>query len=257
MTTFGAAYSAGTAAWAAGPERVYQPLADLLVEFSPEPVRGRRVLDLGSGTGAGSRAAMAGGAHVVAADLAIGMLLRDRDLRPPSTVGDARCLPFRPSAFDIVLAPFALNHLEDPAEGVREAGRIGRLLVASTYAADDEHPAKEAVEAALSELGWVRPRWYGELKSAMAAWGTVDQATAAVARGGLRAVAVERREVAFPDLGPADMVAWRMGLAYCASFVEALEPEAQGLVFDRALELLGADPPPIIRRVIFLAATPG
>ena len=51
MSTAGAAYSAGASAWASGPARVYQPLAELLVDFSPLPLGGRLVLDLGSGTG--------------------------------------------------------------------------------------------------------------------------------------------------------------------------------------------------------------
>jgi hypothetical protein len=154
----------------------------------------------------------------------------------------------------VVLAPFSLNHLDDPAAGVREAGRVGDLLVASTYAADDDHPAKAAVETALSEVGWERPPWYLVVKTAMAAWGTVESATAVVERGGMRPRLVERREIAFPDLGPADMVAWRMGLASSAGFVETLDPEAQRTVVNRALALLGRNPDPIVRRVIFLAA---
>jgi SAM-dependent methyltransferase len=255
LSTVGAAYSTGASAWADGPTRLYQRLAELLVDFSPVPFGGRLVLDLGSGTGAGSRAALSAGARVIAADLALGMLLRGRDERPPAAVGDALALPFKRRAFDVVLAPFSLNHLDDPAGGVREAGRIGDLLVASTYAADDDHPAKAAVDTALSEVGWERPPWYVALKSAMAAWGTVDSATAAIERGGMRPRLVERREINFPDLGPVDMVAWRMGLAHSAWFVEALDPETHRTVFERALGLLGRDPEPIVRRVIFLAAT--
>lgn len=255
MSTVGAAYSAGASAWAAGPARVYQRLAELLVDFSPLSLGGRLVLDLGSGTGVGSRAAQSAGASVIAADLALGMLLRGRDDRPPAAVGDALALPFRGGVFDIVLAAFSLNHLEEPAAGLREAGRVGDLLVASTYAADDDHPAKAAVEKALSEFGWERPPWYDALKAAMATWGTVDEAKAAIERGGMRPRCVERREIEFPDLGPADMVAWRMGLAQSAGFVDALDPDTQRLVFGRALDLLGRDPEPIVRRVIFLAAT--
>jgi SAM-dependent methyltransferase len=255
LSTVGAAYSAGAAAWADGPARLYRPLAERLVDFSPVPLGGRLVLDLGSGTGVGSHAALSAGARVIAADLALGMLLRGRDNRPPAAVGDALALPFRRGAFDIVLAPFSLNHLDEPAAGVREAGRIGDYLVASTYAADDDHPAKAAVDTALSEIGWMRPPWHAAVKSAMAAWGTIDKATAMIERGGMRPRLVERREITFPDLGPADMVAWRMGLAQSAGFVEALDPETQRTVFARALDLLGRDPEPIVRRVIFLAAS--
>jgi hypothetical protein len=170
-------------------------------------------------------------------------------------VGNALALPFRRGAFDVVLAPFSLNHLDEPATGVREAGRVANLLVASTYAADDDHPAKAAVETALSEAGWARPQWYAALKSAMAAWGTVEAAALVLEAGGMRPLLVERREIPFPDLGPLDMVEWRMGLAQCAGFVEALDHDTRHSVVGRALELLGRDPEPIVRRVIFLAAT--
>jgi len=230
-------------------------LAERLVEFSPTSLDGRTLLDLGSGTGEGSRAARAAGARVIAADLAVDMLRLDQSSRPPSGAGDARAMPFRADAFDIVLAPFSLNHLDDPAQGAREAGRIGHLLLASTYAADDDHPAKAAVETALSEVGWERPPWYTNLKTAMAAWGTVEAATAVVERAGLQAVRVERAEIEFEALGPTDMVAWRMGLAQSAAFVASLDPGVQESVGRRALELLGTNPAPIVRRVIFIAAS--
>jgi SAM-dependent methyltransferase len=233
---------------------VYGRLAELLVAFSPVPLAGRLLLDLGTGTGLAARAAGGAGAHVLAADLALGMLLPDRDRRPPAVVADALSLPFAGGAFDVVLAAFSLNHLDDPAAGVREAGRAGRTLLASTYAADDDHPVKGAVEVALREVGWEPPGWYPRLKSSMAAWGTVAAATEAVERGGLRALLVERHEVPFVGLGPTDMVAWRLGLAQCAGFVEALDPAARDRVIERAVEVLGPDPPPVVRRVIFLAA---
>jgi SAM-dependent methyltransferase len=254
LTSLGGAYSAGAAAWAGGPAAVYGPLAERLVEFSPVPLADRLVLDLGTGTGLATRAARAAGARVLAADLSLGMLLVDRAARPAAVVGDARALPFPDGAFDVVMAAFALNHLDDPADGAREAGRVGRVLLASTYAADDDHPAKAAVDAALVEAGWQRPLWYPEVKAAMAAWGTVDEATRIVGQAGLRPLLVERHEVAYPDLGPDDMVAWRLGLAQSAAFVAALDAAARERLVRRSLELLGADPPPVVRRVIFLAA---
>jgi SAM-dependent methyltransferase len=254
LTTVGGAYSAGAAAWGNGPAAVYGRLAERLVAFSPVPVAGRRVLDLGSGTGLASRAARAAGARLVAADLALGMLLEDRASRPPAAVADMLRLPFAGGAFDVVLAAFALNHLDDPSAGVREAGRVGRILVASTYAADDDHPVKAAVEVALGEAGWERPDWYLRLKASMAPWGTVAAATDVVERGGLRPLLVERHEVPFPELGPEDMVAWRLGLAHCAGFFTALDPAARARLVERAVGMLGPDPPPVVRRVIFLAA---
>jgi SAM-dependent methyltransferase len=248
------AYTQGASAWVDGPSLVYGPLADRLVEFSPTSLAGRSVLDLGSGTGLGSRAALAAGASVVATDLAPGMLMIDRDDRPPAAAGDALALPFRDRAFDVVLAPFSLNHLPDAVAGVREAGRVGSLLLASAYADDDDHPATAAVEAALVELGWERPDWYAMLRTAMHAWGTVLAAATAVISGGLHLARVEKLEIEFPELGPRDLVGWRMGMAQHTPFLEGLSAEARAGAAARAVELLGIDPPLLVRRVIFVAA---
>jgi SAM-dependent methyltransferase len=254
------AYSAGAEAWAAGPVLIYGRLAELLVASSPVPLAGRRVLDLGAGTGAASRPATAAGAEVVAVDAALGMLRTERDTRPPGAIGDAIALPFRDDAFDLVVAAFSLNHLHDPVMGLRETARVietGGFLLASTYATDDDHPVKEAVSRALAEFGWVQPSWYPRVKMAMAAWGTVASAAEAVARGGLRPVRVERREVAFPALDPDHLVAWRLGMAQSAPFFATLDASAQLAVARRARELLGSQPPPLIRAAIFAVAEVG
>jgi hypothetical protein len=88
----------------------------------------------------------------------------------------------------------------------------------------------------------------------MAAWGTVASATDVIERGGMLPLRVERVEVEFPELRPEDMVAWRMGMAQSAAFVSALPPEARLACRQRALDLLGPSPPPLVRRAIFLAA---
>lgn len=252
------AYSAAAGEWANGPTRIYGRLADLLVAASPIALRDALVLDLGSGTGLGSRAATTAGARVVAADIALGMLTAGRSERPPAAVADATTLPFAPRSFDVVLAPFSLNHLSDPSAGVREAGRVLRergVLLASTYAADDDHhPVKHAVDQALHERGWAPPTWYAEVKAAMASWGTVQAATRAVRSGGLTPIRVEKRAVSFEDLTAPDLVAWRLGMAQSAPFVASLGSRTRAEIGARALALLGEDPPPLVRRIIFLAA---
>jgi ubiquinone/menaquinone biosynthesis C-methylase UbiE len=252
-----AAYSLSADAWTRGPTLLYGRFAELLVATSPVSFGGALVLDLGAGTGVGSRAAEAAGARVIAVDLALGMLVADRERRPPAIVGDAVALPFASRGFDIVLAPFCLNHLAEPSAGVAEAARVLRpdgVLLASTYAADDDHVVKAAVDQALSETGWAAPDWYGEVKAAMASWGTVDAAAAAIERGGMAPVLVERCEVTFSELTPLDLVAWRLGMAHTAPFVAGLDRLRRDDLVQRALDLLGPDPPPLVRRVIFLAA---
>ena len=53
----GAAYSATGAAWQAGPGRIYDRLAEVMLASPPAPLAGQRVLDVGAGTGAATRAA--------------------------------------------------------------------------------------------------------------------------------------------------------------------------------------------------------
>lgn len=238
------AYSVGAGAWARGPMRVYGKLAELLVARTD--FRGRDVLDLGSGTGAVSRAAH--GARVVAVDVSEGMLHFERSARPPGVVGDAVGLPFRDGAFDVVVAAFSLNHLADPTVGVREAGRVCRdRVLLSTYAPDDDHPVKSAVETALGEAGWVAPDWYATVKGAAASWGTVELATDVVERAGLVVDCAERLDVPFPELTSLDLVHWRLGMAHCADFAATHDVER------RALELLG-ECAPLVRSVAFVTA---
>ena len=251
-------YSRSSEAWERGPARlVYDELARQLVAMSPIDLAERTALDVGSGTGAATRALEAVGANAFAVDGAVGMLQWERAHRPACAAGEATNLPFAAESFDAVVASFCFNHLDEPAVGVQEAGRVAKrdgVVLASTYAADDGHPVKEAVNHAVAERGWVAPGWYTALKTAMAAWGTVEAATAAIERGGLRPIAVERREVAFPDLSPAQVVDTRLGVAHIAPFVGALEPSARRQVHERALELLGPQPAPLVRRVIFVVA---
>lgn len=245
------AYSAGAAAWADGPMRVYGPLADLLVARCPIELGGRSVLDHGAGTGAASAAAAAAGARVVAVDIAPGMLLEGRASRPPGAVGDAEALPFRSRSFDVVIAAFSLNHLAEPVVAVHEAGRVaGEYVLASIFAADDGHPAKDAVDSALRGAGWSSPAWYGETVASRRSWGTVDSTTATLEQGGLVPERVEHVKVPLPNLGTRDLVRWRLGMAQCAAFVASHDGPA---IEARALEILG-DAPLLERSVIFIAA---
>ena len=149
------AYDAAAPAWTDGAERVYLPLARALV--GQVEVAGRRVLDLGAGTGVAGRAALAAGARgVVAADVAVGMLRRcGPPLRP--VAADALRLPFRDRSFDVVLAACCLGHLGSLAAGLREARRVGAAIAVSSFAPGWTSPAKEAVETALRPFGYLPP----------------------------------------------------------------------------------------------------
>ncbi|MAO81495.1 MAG: hypothetical protein CMH82_12715, partial [Nocardioides sp.] len=87
------------------------------------PLTGRRVLDVGAGDGRLARILRGAGAHVVAVD-------PDPDMAG-LTVG-LPDLPFEDGAFDLVVAAFVVNHLDDPRAGVAELARVtapgGRVL---------------------------------------------------------------------------------------------------------------------------------
>lgn len=253
-----AAYSATGGAWERGPARVYDRLAEVLIGSAPVPLTGQRVLDVGAGTGAASRAALAAGAaEAVAVDAAFGMLAHQASARPAAVVGDVLALPFATSAFGATVAAFSLNHLTSPAAGLREMARVtrpGGAILAATYAADDTHPLKEAVKEALAARGWVPEPWFTALgANALPLLATAERcADAATAAGLVAHVGAVR--VTFPELDPRDLVAWRLGLAQHAPFVATLSEEERDAILDDALARLGQGPPPLERSVIVFAA---
>lgn len=259
MTGAAAAYSATGGAWQDGPGRIYDRLAEAVVDAALIPVEGSRALDLGAGTGAATRALLSAGARrVVGVDVALGMLAHDAAGRPPAVVGDAVALPFAAAAFDVTVAAFSLNHLSDPAAGLGEAARVtrrGGAIVASAYAADDDHPVKQAVEAALAARGWAPEPWYRMLREQAAP----KLATVAAARDAARAAGldaeVENRRVPFPELGAAELVAWRLGLAQHAPFVEELPTAEERVALAQdATDRLGDDWPPLVRSIVIVRA---
>ncbi len=253
-----AAYSATGEAWHRGPGRIYDRLARVLVATSPVPLEGARVIDVGAGTGAASRAVLAAGARaVVAMDAAFGMLAHSAGDRPPAAVGDLLALPFADAAFDAAVAAFSLNHLTQPAAGLAEMARVtrrGGALLAASYAADDRHPVKSAVEEALAVRGWTPEPWYLAMRAdATAALATVEHGKAATLGAGLDA-AVDVIRVPFPELDAHDLVAWRLGLAQHAPFVAGLSPSERDAVATEAVRRLGNRPPTLVRSVLVMRA---
>lgn len=107
-----------------------------LAAAAAEP-SGKRVLDVGAGTGdLGAALARAGATLVISADLTPSMLRAAR-ARYPSLArqwcaADATHLPFPDAAFDVVANAFLLRNLTDLALGLREMARVlrrgGRLV---------------------------------------------------------------------------------------------------------------------------------
>lgn len=216
------AYDAAAPAWAHGAERVYRPLAQALV--GQADVTGRRVLDLGAGTGVAARAALAAGAcGAVAADVAVGML---RCCAPPvqPVAADALQLPFRDRSFDLVLAAFSLSHLPSLAAGLREARRVGAAIAASSFAPDWTDPAKEAVAEALRPFGYLPPAWYLRFKQeSEPAAGDPGVLAAHLAAAGFGQVRICPVTVQTGLSAAAELAAWRLGMAHVAPFISSLE----------------------------------
>ena len=231
-----AAYDAAAADWAAGPEQVYAPLARALVAAAPLPVPGRRILDLGAGTGLAGRAALAAGAdRVVAADLAVAMLRRAGPAQH-LVAADAAALPFRDRAFDLVVAAFCLNHLGRPGAALGEDRRVGRALAASTFAPGWTHPAKLAVDEALRPFGFRPPAWYRSVqRHAGPAAQDPARLAAQAASAGFTDVRVRIMTVPTGLSAPAQLAAWRLGMAQVAPFLQSLDA-AQRAAARRAAE---------------------
>ena len=251
-----AAYDATGTAWARGAARVYDRLAEELVGASPVPLAGRLVLDVGAGTGAAARAVARRGGRPVRLDRSAGML-RAGDGRSPRLVADATALPVADGSVDGAVAAFSLNHLPSPHAGLRamrRACRRGSPLLAAAYAAEDDHPAKAAVERAATEAGWRPPPWYADLRtSVVGQLATVDGMAVATHRAGV-AGEVERLDVTLDGLGPDDLVAWRLGMAQLAPFLATLGPSDRRRVARRARRLLGETAPPLRRSLVTLRA---
>jgi ubiquinone/menaquinone biosynthesis C-methylase UbiE len=252
------AYSVAAEAWHDGPTRVYDTLAREQLASAQVSLAGAAVLDLGAGTGAASRAAVEAGARsVTAVDVAAGMLTVERDRRPPAVIGDALALPFAGCVFDVVVAAFSLNHVDDPVAALGEASRVtrsGGWVLSSSYATDDNHPVKQVVNDVASRWGWKPADWHQWLHSrVMPRLATPDRVHDAAAEAGLTEIVVDARSVAFAELGPAELVRWRLGLAQLAGFLEQLEPAARRALEEAAIAELGSEPPILVRSVLFLA----
>ena len=252
------AYSATAGAWQRGPARIYDRLAEILISFFPVRLDGLRVLDVGAGTGAATRAALtAGAAGVVAVDFAWGMLAHDARRRPPAALADALALPFASRSFDAAVAAFCLNHLSAPAAGLREMARVtrpGGALLATAYAADDTHPVRAAVEGALTARGWTPEPWYLDLRAeATPLLATAEGCSAAAGAAGLDAQMVALR-VSFDDLDARALVAWRLGLAQHAPFMAQLSPRDRDALENDALDRLGHGAPRLERSILMLRA---
>lgn len=95
--------------------------------LSPEELIGCTVLDVGSGTGWFSQRAVTMGSRVVSLDIGVRLLKKVREKCPANVVaGDACCLPFSSSTFDVVISSECIEHTIDPKRALEEMCRVLR-----------------------------------------------------------------------------------------------------------------------------------
>ncbi len=128
-----------------GRGRLFGTIADLYDRYRPDPpeglaaflgdLEGRRVLDVGAGTGKLTRFLLARGARVSAVepDDAMRAVLSARSPEVEAVAASAEALPFADAAFDLVASSSAWHWFAHPAAEV-EIGRVlrdgGRIVVA-------------------------------------------------------------------------------------------------------------------------------
>jgi SAM-dependent methyltransferase len=254
-TDLRAAYDTAARDWADGPERMYAQLARSLVASAAAPVAGRRVLDLGAGTGVAGRAALAAGARqVVAADVAVAMLRRGGAALHP-VAADAAALPFRDTSFDLVVAALSLSHLASLPAGLGEARRVGRAIAASAFAPGWTHPAKAAVEEELRRFGYRPPPWYLWFKrEAEPQACRPDLLAGYAAAAGFRRVRLRTITVPTGLATPAQLASWRLGMAHVAPFVSSLDA-AHRAALRRAAERAADGTGPLVVSLMVLTGS--
>jgi SAM-dependent methyltransferase len=230
-------YAGMAEAWAADAAPVYGPLARHLLARIPGPVRGKRALDAGAGSGVAGDALRALGADVVAADREFDMASYGA-ASGSAVAGDVTALPFRTGVFDLAVAAFVVNHLPDPVAGLAELRRVtrpGGAVLASTFS-DDRAAAKGAVDAVAATYGFVVPAWYANLQQAAHAVGDAASLERALAAAGYVRWTVTEEPV---DVGlddPADVVRYRLAVPQLHHFAATLPSDARAALVVDAVE---------------------
>ena len=175
------------------------------------PLEGRRLLDVGCGTGRFTAAFEAAGAQVVGVDRDPGMvaLAAQRTRSARLLVADAHQLPLEDNGFDLAVATTLLEFATSPQQAVDELVRVtrpgGRLVVAGLNPAS---PWGIAHRRRLRRPPWSEAclRTPGELRELLAERGELTLHPALYAPGAMPALsrlgpALERLRRIVPRLG--------------------------------------------------------
>jgi ubiquinone/menaquinone biosynthesis C-methylase UbiE len=256
------AYSGDATTWAAAPAVLYRRFATAMVADCPVPLAHAAALDVGAGTGVASELLRGAGARVVVTDFSFDMLRARPAQELPAVVGDVRALPIAPASFDVAVAAFVLNHLDDPGAALAEMGRAVRpagAVLAEVFDTRWDLPAKRVVEETARRFGFVRPDWYRELKEQREPLTARPERLDRVARdAGLVDVVVATHEVDTGLRTAEDVIAWRLSTPAYASFMRSLPPKQRSQVVEALVQAFDAPQDPIAVGVLVLAArTPG
>lgn len=251
-------YAGAARRWAEGATLVYGPIARQLIATSPQPLRGRLVLDVGAGTGVASTALTDAGARPVATDLSYDMLAWQARERPPAVLADICALPLQGNAVDDTVAAFVLNHLADPAAGIAELVRVtrpGGALLACVYANDSRSEVRDTIDQTAQLEGWQVPDWYTQIKqTAVPLLGTAEDMERAAKRAGLVDTIVDERPVDVGVTDPEQLVDYRLGQAHYSAWLDQLGPRRTQAVRGRLVETIRPIMRPFRPIVVFLAA---
>jgi ubiquinone/menaquinone biosynthesis C-methylase UbiE len=253
-----AAYEGVAHAWAAGPARVYDRLADEIVSAYPEPIDHQHVLDIGAGTGAITRAVVRRGGRTTGVDAADDMVAHMRAHGFDAVVGNLLSLPFGEGLFDGAIAAFAISHVDNPVGALREAGRVvrqGGVVMVAAFAAGAANPSKNTVDNVAQRFGYTRPQWYERLKGELEPLtNTQQKLRACAARAGLADVVVVQRAVDTDVATPETIVASRIGMAHLAPFVDSLDHARRGELVAAAVAEVERDPQPLRPVVLIMSS---
>lgn len=134
---------------------------------------GKKILDVGAGTGRLSLPMANRGAHVTALDVSPKMLelLKKKNAKIITVVGDAEGLPFAKETFDIVTAAFLIVHLKDPTRFFDEAYKVlkdGGILAVTNINQKNPPEVKTKQGKIIIESFYHRPEKIKEILESLA-----------------------------------------------------------------------------------------
>lgn len=134
---------------------------------------GKKVLDIGAGTGRLSLFLANKGAQVTALDISPKMLelVKKKNNKIQTVVGDAESLSFDHETFDIVAAAFLIVHLKDPRLFFDEVYRVlkdGGIFVVTNINQKDPPLVKTKTDPIIIESFYHRPEKIREILESLA-----------------------------------------------------------------------------------------